>query len=277
MLDDFDDVRLRDLVFFDRLVDLGTITAAARELGVPKPTAGRWLAALEDKLGGRLVVRGARAVQLTERGRILHEQLGPVLTAVRAMRARVRQGEPGGVLRVSVPVPFGRLVGGGVIAAFRRSMPGVRLEIRLQNERVDLARDRVDVAIRGGPIHDEGLVARRLAEVPMWVYRSGAGGLIAAPGDERLLPPELLPAVVVVDDRTAVCEALLAGPGVGVLPAFLGELPRARGDLVRDRGEPVSRVRVHAVFRPEQRQDARVRALIEAIADELDVLLGSSN
>jgi DNA-binding transcriptional LysR family regulator len=285
MLDDFDDIRLRDLVLFDRLAELGTLAAAARELRIPKPTASRWLADLEARVGHKLVARGTRQAILTEHGRAFREQAQPVLAGARALRAVARGDQAQGTLRVSVPVPLGRLVGGAVIAAFRRRLPGVRLEVRLQNERVDLLRERVDVAIRGGPMPDSSLVARRLAMVPLWLY-GGPGRaplderpLIAVPGDEALVRarrPDLLPAAVVVDDRTAVRDALRAGAGVGVLPAFLGEPARAQGDLLRLGDEPLSQVAVHAVYLPEQRADVRLRVLVELVEEELRVLIGST-
>jgi len=285
MLDAFDDLRLRELLFFDRLARLGTITAAAADLGIPKPTASRWLALLEERAGQPLVLRGPRQVSLTERGEAVHQQLQPLLAAFRALRATARHDDPGGTLRVSVPVPFGRLVGGAVIARFRERMPGVRLEILLQNQRVDLLRDRIDLAIRGGPMPDSDLVARRLAKVPMWLYAAARFEgvpdrrvpLIAAPGDERLVEarwPDLLPAVVVVDDRTAVRDALCAGAGAGVLPAFLGEPHRALGELIKRSEEELSAIPVQAVFLPEQRRDVRVRTLIELIEAELVALSG---
>jgi len=281
VLDDFDDVRLRELVLFDRLAALGTITAAARELGLPKPTASRWLALLEARVGQPLVIRGARRSVLTERGRVFHRQLQPLLASARALRAAALDDQPGGTLRVSVPVPLGRLVGGAVIARFRRLLPGVRLEVLLQNERVDLLRDRVDLAIRGGPMPDSTLLARLLARVPLWLYggagQAEPGPLIAAPGDEALLRgrrPELLPAAVVVDDRAAVGDALRAGAGVGILPAFLGEPARASGAIVRLGEAPLSTIPVRAVLLPAQRSDVRVRALIGLIEEELAALLG---
>ena len=287
MLDDFDDLRLRELVLFDRLARLGTITAAARDLQIPKPTASRWLALLEERAGQPLVLRGPRQATLTERGRAFHEQLQPLLAGFRALRATTQDDRPGGTLRVSVPVPFGRLVGGAVIARFRARMPGVRLEVLLQNARVDLLRDRIDLAIRGGVLSDSNLIARHLAKVPMWIY-AGAGfagaepgriPLIAAPGDERLLQqrkPELLPAAVVVDDRTAVRDAVQAGAGAGVLPAFLGEPARGTGELIRLDDEPLSSTPVHALFLPEQRKDVRLRALLELIEEELARVSGGA-
>jgi DNA-binding transcriptional LysR family regulator len=197
MIDDFGEIRIRDLVLFDRVATLGSITAAALEMGVPKASASRWLAALEDRVGHSLVHRTTRQRALTERGEAFHARVRDVLVAVRAARIAAQSDEPGGTIRVSVPVPFGRIVAGPVIAGFRRDLPGVRLEIRLSNERVDLLRDRFDLAIRGGPLPDSDLIARRLAEVPMWLYASTRYRncehelipVIAAPGDRGCPSP----------------------------------------------------------------------------------------
>lgn len=287
MIDDFGEIRVRDLVLFDRVATLGSITAAAREMGVPKPTASRWLAALEQRVGHLLVHRTTRQLALSERGEAFHARVRDVLVAVRAARIAGQSDEPGGTIRVSVPVPLGRIVAGPAIAAFRRDLPGVRLEIRLSNDRVDLLRDRFDVAIRGGPLPDSDLIARRLAEVPMWLYASTSYRdrgfesipVIAAPGDERLLSsryPQLPKPSVIVDDRTAVAGALRAGAGAGVLPAFLGEPARAEGELVRLGDDALAIMRIHAIYMPSQREDLRLRVLIDHLGSGLRATLDAT-
>jgi DNA-binding transcriptional LysR family regulator len=139
------DLRLRDFLLFDRVVVRGTISAAAQELGIPKPTASRWLQRLEASLGQTLIQRTTRQAALTDHGRAFHQVTGELL----AMARRAREAGSGAELRVSVPVPLGRLVGGRLIAAFRVQLPAVRLELVLQNKRCDLVRDRFDLAIRG--------------------------------------------------------------------------------------------------------------------------------
>lgn len=280
MLEPTDDIRLRDLVLFDRLVALGSIAAAARALGLAKPTASRWISHLEDRVGRPLLNHGARAVTLTDAGRTFHESLQPALRSLGALRASTRSAGPGGMLRVSVPVPFARLVGGAVIAAFQEKMPGVRLQIVMQNTHVDLIEDRIDLAIRGGPLPDSSLIARRLVSVPLWLYRSAryedvaldTVPLIAVPGDENHLAgagSPVLPPTVLVDDRTAVLDALVAGGGVGILPAFLGEPEVAAELLVREAGPALATLEAHAVFLAEQRRDVRLRALVDIIEDSL--------
>ena len=286
MNDDFDDIRLRDLVFFDRLCALGSITATAAELGIPKATASRWLAQLEERVGHTLVARTTRRSVLTERGRAFGEHVREVLAAARQAKQAVRAEVPGGTLRASLPVPMGRMLAGPVIGAFRQQMPGVKLDIRLQNARVDLLRERFDVVIRGGPLGDSELIARKLSVASMWLYTSALYEgqelstipLIAAPGDAALLGrtalgSELGDAAVVVDDRTAVADALVWGAGAGLLPAFIGEPPRSRGELVRLGQEPAAVMDVHALFHASSRDDPRTVVFVELIAAQLNRVL----
>lgn len=285
MSEHFDDIRLKDFVFFDRLAALGSITAVAKELRLPKATASRWLSQLEERVGQPLFKRTTRSVALTEGGRAFGLRVREILTVVKAAQVGMLSDVPGGVLRVSVPVPLGRMLAGPVIAEFRRRLPGVRLEIKLQNERVDLVREGFDLAIRGGPLPDSELLARRLSTASMWLYASARFRgevpqripVIASPGDDVLLRRAQVevasePAVL-VDDRTAVADALVWGAGVGLLPSFLGEPPRAQGALFRISDEAVAALPVHAIYHPSQRDDPRLQALIEEISRQLERVL----
>ncbi len=176
-MEDFDNIRVRDLVFFDRLATLGSITATAKELNVPKATASRWLATLEEHVGQALFKRTTRRVALTEFGAAFSLRAREILVVVEVARLATHSRAPGGALRVSVPVPLGRMLAGPVIAEFRRRLPGVRLEIKLQNDRVDLVRDGFDLAIRGGPLPDSELLARKLSTASMWRSSPGSSDL----------------------------------------------------------------------------------------------------
>jgi DNA-binding transcriptional LysR family regulator len=285
MSDDFHDIRLRDLRFFDRLAALGTITAAAEELRLPKATASRWLAKLEERVDASLVKRTTHGVTLTEAGEEFAARARQLLSAAHAARLAVHSDVPAGLLRVSVPVPMGRMLAGPVIARFRRRLPSVRLEIRLENARVDLVKEGIDLAIRGGALNDSDMLTRKLSAPSMWLYMSARFRgerlaeipLIASPGDERLLrradvshPGE--PAVI-VDDRTAVADALVWGAGVGLLPSFLGEPPREEGALCRYDDEPIVALPVHAIYHPSQRDDPRLQVLIDEIGVQLEEML----
>jgi DNA-binding transcriptional LysR family regulator len=281
----FEDLRLRDFSFFERLATLGSLTATARELRLPKATASRWLAALEERVGEPLVIRTTRSVALTDAGKRFATHAREVLLVTKAAERGVSTGAASGTLRVSVPVPMGRMLAGPIIAAFRRRMPGVRLELKLQADQVDLVRDRFDLVLRGGPLPDSELRARRLSTASMWVYASAQFRgeppdripFIAAPGDEALVRrvKSLAAArpVVIIDDRTAIADALSWGAGFGLLPTFLGEVPRQAGALVRLVKDPIAALPVHAIYHPAQKDDPRLMALIEEFATHLERML----
>lgn len=119
-----------------------------------------------------LVRRTSRAVAFTDRGEEFLDRARALLRAAHAAERSVHDEAPGGVLKVSVPVPMGRLLSGSVIARFGQRMPNVRLEINLDDARVDLVRQGFDLAIRGGPLADSTLIARRLTSASLWLYAS---------------------------------------------------------------------------------------------------------
>jgi DNA-binding transcriptional LysR family regulator len=284
MSDAFLDIRLRDLHFFERLAALGSLTAAAAELRLPKATVSRWLTELERRVGASLARRTTRVLVLTPQGEELARRARALLGQADAARLALLSDAPSGVLRVSVPVPLGRVLAGPVIARFGRRLPRVRLEIVLQNQRVDLLRDGIDVAIRGGELPDSDLLARRLASASMWLYGSasfrGAAladvPLIAAPGDEAMLRRAGLvvsdPSAV-IDDRSAVADAITWGAGMGMLPSFLGEPACALQTMVRLHDAPVATLPVHAVYHASQRDDVRVRVLVDEVEAQLQATL----
>lgn len=283
-MDDFLDLRLRDLHFFLRLAALGSLTATARELRLPKATASRRLAQLEAMLGVAVVRRTTRSLSLTPLGEALVPRARELLRLAEATQLDLRSELPTGTLRVSVPVPMGRMVAGPVIARVRQRLPKVSLEIRLENRRVDLVAEGVDLAIRGGPLEDSELRSRKLASVAMRRYCSvafrdtpvGEIPLILAPGDDDILRRAGLPSepvVVVVDDRTAVADALVWGAGLGLLPSFLGEPPRLAGALVCRDTAAVVELPVHGVFHRSQAQDLRLRVVLEELEQQLATMV----
>lgn len=171
-----------------------------------------------------------------------------------------------------------------MIARFRERLPSVALEIKLQNHRVDLVKDAIDLAIRGGPLADSELVSRRLSVATMRRYCSASYRdlpdedipLILAPGDVALLRRAGLPnepAAVLVDDRTAVADALVWGAGMGLLPSFLADAPLVEGTLeVRD-ASPIAELPVHALFHASQKGDLRLKVLMDEIAKQLATML----
>ena len=166
-----------DLLIFARVVELGSFSAAAQRLRLPKSTVSRRLAALEQRLGERLLLRTTRRQTLTDFGRLLLDHALQVDAEVQAVAAlsEQRQSAPSGHLRVSMPNNFGDLMMAEAIAAFVAQHPRITLELDLSSRRVDLLAEHFDLAVRMGALpSDASLAARRLA--------SFSGGLYASPG-----------------------------------------------------------------------------------------------
>ena len=189
-----------DLLLFARVAESGSFSRAAERVQLPKSTVSRRIAALEKRLGERLLQRTTRKLVITEFGQ-------GVLDHARAMSEEVdaalafalsRQARPSGRLRVSMPADFASTTLERPLAGFIRDFPEVALELDLSPRRVDLIGENFDLAIRMGALPDDTqLAARRLA-----VFTTG---LYAAPSLQRQHGDPLAP------------EALLTMPALMLL------------------------------------------------------------
>ena len=179
----------RQMQTFVDVVNLGSLSAAARAEGVVPAVIGRRIDALEERLGVRLLVRTTRRVTLTQEGGAFHEDCQRLLGELAAAEAAVASGSSRarGHLRVSAPAGFGRRHVAPHVATFQQANPDVRVTIDLSDRLVDLVAERVDVAIRISDLADSSLVAVRLAENRRVVVASPAylsrRGIPASPAD----------------------------------------------------------------------------------------------
>lgn len=151
---------------FVAVVNLGSLSAAARQEGVVAAMIGRRLDALEERLGVKLLVRTTRSVTLTQEGTAFFEDCQRILAELAEAEAAVASGSgrARGHLRLSAPAGFGRRHVAPHIASFLQAHPDLRVTLDLSDRLVDLARDRIDCAIRISDLADSSLVAVRLAE-----------------------------------------------------------------------------------------------------------------
>ena len=159
---------------FTRVVQTGSFSAVARESGISQSSVSKNLAALEAKLGARLLARTSRKLKLTEVGCDYYERCLPILMEIDEAEATVRSmtSNPSGVLRVNVPVSFGQRHVIPRMSEFMRAYPNVKLDIMLLDRQVDLVAEGVDVAIRIGILDDSSLIARRLGDSPRLLVAS---------------------------------------------------------------------------------------------------------
>jgi len=159
---------------FAAVVEQQSFRGAAAALGLPKSTVSRKVAELEDRLGARLLERTTRSLRLTDLGSAYLLQAAPAVAMLLDAERVVEQlkVEPQGVLRLSMPVNFGQMFLGGMLADFRELFPKVRLVVELSDGNVDLVEDGFDAAVRAGPLSDSSLVARRIAASQIGHYAS---------------------------------------------------------------------------------------------------------
>ena len=164
-----------DLLIFASVAELGSFSRAAERLGLPKSTVSRRLAALEQRLGERLLLRTTRRQSLTEFGLQLLEHARQVVLEVEAVSAlsERRQATPSGRLRVSMPSDFANLLLADTLAAFIALYPAIQLELDVSPRRVDLLGEGFDVVLRIGNLPDDAsLAARILAVFSFGLYAS---------------------------------------------------------------------------------------------------------
>jgi DNA-binding transcriptional LysR family regulator len=166
--------RLEAMQAFVAVADLQGFAPAARKLGLSPSGVTRLIAALEERLGARLLQRTTRKVALTDVGSRYLERARRILADVEEAEgsAQAERTKPSGRLVVSAPVGFGRLHVSPVMSAYLKRYPEVSGELRLADRMINLVEDGVDLAVRIGHLADSSLVARHVGEMRRIVVAS---------------------------------------------------------------------------------------------------------
>src|SRR5579871_5133941 len=168
--------RIEAMQTFVTVADLQGFAPAARKLGLSPPAVTRLIAALEERLGARLLQRTTRKVALTDAGARYLERARRILADIEEaeLAAESERTRPAGRLVVSAPVGFGRLHVSPVMSAYLRRYGDVAGELRLEDRIVNLVEDGVDLAVRIGHLPDSSLVARQVGKMRRIVVASPA-------------------------------------------------------------------------------------------------------
>lgn len=239
------------------MVAAGSLSAAARALGTSPAMVSKRIAAMEARLGTRLLHRTTRQLALTPLGERFHDDVLGILAAAAAAEARLAgAGQPLGPLRLSAPTSFGRLHIAPHLRPFLEAHPQVMLSLDLSDDYVDLVRARIDCAIRITHEVEPGLAAHRLATshrilcaAPHYLDRHGTPATIGELKNHSLLaadgqspwklagPAETAQVPVASMVRTNSSEVVreLAIAGAGIALRSLWDVGRelAQGTLVR--------------------------------------------
>jgi DNA-binding transcriptional LysR family regulator len=159
---------------FIRTVERGSVTAAARDLGVSQPAVTKHLRNLERHVGARLLERSARLMRATPQGRALYEASRSALATIDAAVEGVRQdmGAVDGALRLHAPTCIGARHLHPIVMAFQRRHPQVAVDLVLENRSVDMVYENFDLAVKYGRPEDQSLIVRRLGLIRRIVVAS---------------------------------------------------------------------------------------------------------
>ncbi len=286
----------RSMQVFVATVDEGSMSAASVKLGISPAMVGQHVAALEERLGTRLLNRTTRRQSLTDSGRSYVEQCRDILerVAVADQDAEAEQSEPRGQLKITAPVTFGAEVLIPALKRYRVLAPQVTLDIALTDRNVDIVDEGFDIAFRIGELPDSRLIARRLAPYRMMICAApdylkqhghpGHPGDLAnhdaigftpasrspwklANGIEEI---EVSPRMsITVNSGQAVRMAARAGLGVIMQPAMILEADIKAGLLVQLfpdwhlRERPMS-----LLYHRDRRMAPRLRSMIDFAVSE---------
>jgi DNA-binding transcriptional LysR family regulator len=246
---------------FVRIVERGSMTAAAADLGVTQPAVSKLLRNLEAHAGARLIERNPRAMRPTPEGRALYEAAGGALATLDAALESLRgtSGALSGRLRLHGPACVGERHLARILLAFQDAHPDVEAELTLENRAADLIFENYDLALRMGRPAESGLVLRRigcsrriLVAAPAYLARRGApaapddlrahdlivtnaslraGALVLLDGEQRIeiaARPRLS-----TNNAQVLLEAAIAGRGVATAQLLLVSPELERGGLLR--------------------------------------------
>jgi DNA-binding transcriptional LysR family regulator len=289
--------QLDTMAAFARIVEAGSFSAAARELGRSKSSVSKRIARLEDRLGVRLLNRTTRRLSLTEAGRSFYEGCRRMLSEAEAAERAVAHlsGAPRGTLRVNVAMSFGVLHVAPALAGFMRRYPELSVELVLDDREVDLVEEGFDLGVRIRALPDSSLIARRLAPsrrfvcaAPSYLEAHGAPEApedlprhacllysyqaqrsvwrLGGPAGERRVG---VSGRLTANNGGALRNAALAGLGLAFLPSFIvGEdLRRGRLRRVLPDWRDADDIAVHAVYPAGRNLSPKVRVFVDHLAE----------
>jgi LysR family transcriptional regulator, regulator for bpeEF and oprC len=247
---------------FARVVECANFTRAADTLGLPRSSVSAAVQELEGRVGARLLHRTTRSVSLTQDGAALYERCLRLIADVEETENLFRHSAvgPSGRLRVDVPGRIGRLIVAPALPAFLAAWPKIDIDLGTTDRAVNFVEERIDCALRVGPLHDSSMIARPVGNLtlinvasPDYLARHGTPRTpadlaahwavqYASPSSGRIAPWEwregeatrtmAVPGRVTVNNAEAYIACCLAGLGLIQIPAYDVQTHLRAGELV---------------------------------------------
>ncbi|WP_395022072.1 LysR family transcriptional regulator [Dongia sp.] len=279
---------------FRKVLELGSFSAAARQLGLSKAAVSKQVSELEAYLGATLIHRTTRRLHPTDAGQAYFESAASLLDELEAADAAVRhlQSEPAGTLRVSVPSAFGQVCLSAMLSELCRRHPKLTVSVEATDRLVDLVEEGFDAAIRiRATLPDSTLIAKRIRQIPIHVV--AAPGYLKAHGTPQK-PEDLaqhncfiytlssrpfewsfkgarqvkVRGTIHANHGHLLLEPLRDGEGIAMLPEFLLAQDLEKGTIVSILSKfPTNPLTLFVVYPPSRHSSPKIRALVDIVSE----------
>ena len=284
---------------FRKVLELGSFSAAARQLGLSKAAVSKQVSELESYLGATLIHRTTRRLHPTDAGQAYFESAVGLLDELEAADAAVRhlQSEPAGTLRVSVPSAFGQVCLSAMLSELGRRHPKLTVAVEATDRLVDLVEEGFDAAIRiRATLPDSTLIAKRIRQIPIHVV--AAPSYLKAHGTPQK-PEDLsrhncfiytlssrpfewsfktpgnggvrhvkVRGTIQANHGHLLLEPLRDGAGIAMLPEFLLSQDLEKETIVPILTKfPVDPLTLFVVYPPSRHSSPKIRALVDIVGE----------
>ncbi|MCG6201997.1 LysR family transcriptional regulator [Psychromonas antarctica] len=282
--------QLKSMVVFAHVVEQGNLSAAAKHIGLSRAVVSYHIKKLESHLRIKLLNRSTRSIALTEAGRQYYQRCHIIAEQASAANQQIEnlKSEPVGLLKITSPVNVGLQTIVPALNEFRTLYPKIELDLMLSDEVVNIMKEGIDIAIRGAPLPDSGLQARKLSTLPTclcgspdyfkkhgypntpaqlgnhnWVIYKLTSGVLELKKGNRSFSVTIKGSISTNNAaaRTAFIEA---GHGIGRIPIYdawpkiqAGTLEQVLVDY------KLNDIDVYAVFPPGAAESKKLRLLID--------------
>ncbi|QLG89155.1 LysR family transcriptional regulator [Chitinibacter bivalviorum] len=288
---------LRRMAIFARVVELGSMNAAAKALGMTPSAVSQHLSKLEAQHNVTLLHRTTRKLTLTEAGAVFYQGCADMLAAAQLAEQRITElrDAPVGELRLSAPTGFAGPLISQALAPLLKAHPQLSLRLFFHDEMIDLVGNRIDLALRAGELKDSSLVARHLADWPnvlvaapqflariapiahpsqlaeqQWIgIEAGRSDFVFIHPNGERCQPTITPRIV-SNNIVSAREFVLAGMGLAIQPEPEVRTAINDGRLMVVLPEwRLPSIAIYAVTPRREAQPAKVRYAIEALKAQL--------
>ncbi|WP_101760012.1 LysR family transcriptional regulator [Oceanicoccus sp. KOV_DT_Chl] len=291
---------LNELIVFAKVVDCGSFSEAAIQLGMTKSSVSKKIALLEKSLGAKLLQRTTRKIGITELGKDIYQHSAKIIAELDAVSLAVAdaQHRPKGSLKVSASRLFGRMKIAPILPEFLNRYPEIDIALHLNEKTVDLIGDGYDIALCAGELEDSSLIAQPLYQVnivtcasPMYLSQQGVptspsqleqhNYLLWQQGENA--PPKQLrlekggrvewPVITsnfISNDIYAIREAAIANGGITMLPDFSVETAIKKRELesiLRD--YHISQYPISILYADRKQMPEKLKVFINYLKEKL--------